>query len=368
MASMRAELVRDRLDALGRAGLDFDTYTRSAIDLLRQAVPVDAGCMASVDPATGMITKSIKFDITGGTDHDFAHFEYEIADLNQFAEIARRPAPIGVLDHDTGGDLNRSIRYREFIKPKLGMHHEMRSALISGGAGWGGITLLRSSDSSGFSPAEADFVHRVSPTIATGIRTSLVNTIVDTPHDAAGPAVVIIGTDNSILQSTPAAENWIDELGREGDRVTMPLAAVVSGARALRAGLGTNAPTARLRSRSGQWLVVHAAPLDRPTAGSGDVVLTIEEARPPEILPLIVAAYGLTEREQSVVHMVLTGSETNEIAKTLHLSPYTVQDHLKSIFAKAGVNSRRELTARVFFDQYAPRLGQPVGPSGWFTS
>ena len=77
-----------------------------------------------------------------------------------------------------------------------------------------------------------------------------------------------------------------------------------------------------------------------------------EQAAPAELLPLLLPAYGLTLQERRVTELVCRGLSTIEIARQLHVTTNTVQDHLKSIFSKSGVHSRRQLVATLLKQQY----------------
>jgi DNA-binding CsgD family transcriptional regulator len=86
------------------------------------------------------------------------------------------------------------------------------------------------------------------------------------------------------------------------------------------------------------------------------VAVIVEPAHPARIAPLLMSAHGLTEREQAVTRLVLQGNSTAEIAERLVVSTHTVQQHLKRIFDKTGVRSRRDLVGKVFFAHYEPRV------------
>ena len=73
------------------------------------------------------------------------------------------------------------------------------------------------------------------------------------------------------------------------------------------------------------------------------VAVLVTPAAADDLGTLLLAAYGLTQRERDVCREVMLGRSTAEIGQRLFISAFTVQDHLKSIFGKVGVHSRGEL-------------------------
>jgi DNA-binding NarL/FixJ family response regulator len=157
------------------------------------------------------------------------------------------------------------------------------------------------------------------------------------------------------------------------EKSALPFAvrSVVAGLRAIERGLAAadSMPKVRLRTVAGHWLVLYASWL-RSAADQAQIAVIFEMAQPAEITPLIMQAYQLTKREGEIVQCVLRGWSTTEIAARLHISPNTVQDHLKAIFAKTDIGSRRELAARIFVQQYLPQFlaGAPLDLSGQFVT
>src|SRR5205823_2925595 len=98
------------------------------------------------------------------------------------------------------------------------------------------------------------------------------------------------------------------------------------------------------RAADGRWAVIEAAPLEGES--DGKVALTLRGAAPKELFDLLCRAYALTQRERDVVAAVVVGLDTRALTERLFISSHTVQDHLKSIFEKIGIHSRRELLVR----------------------
>ncbi|WP_418062020.1 response regulator transcription factor [Pimelobacter simplex] len=372
-SALTAERVRQDVDVVARAGLELETFLEEAMASVRRAVPWVSACVGTHDPSTHMLTSARKYGDMQGSDahdHEFALIEYGMVEETAFTELARTGTDAAGVHLVTGGEVERSARMAQFMKPHFGFGDEARLAFRDGSELWGALAVFRGADDAPFDRAEVDFLASLAVPFARGVKTGLLSRSADLlpPAGGGGPAVIIVGRDDQVTQMTPAAEAWLGELVHATGRCDpiSPVAALIGAARRYGRGETAVPPRCRLRTVSGMWLVLQAGPLSSFRERDGDVVITIEEARPPEIVALVVAAFGLTVRERDVTQLVLQGVDTKEMASRLHLSAYTVQDHLKSVFDKAGVRSRRELIARIYFDQYVPRMGGELAPSGWY--
>lgn len=63
---------------------------------------------------------------------------------------------------------------------------------------------------------------------------------------------------------------------------------------------------------------------------------------------MIAEELDLTEREKAIFQLLIRGYSNNSIAEELFISSFTVKDHLKNIFKKAGVKSRSELLVKTY--------------------
>src|SRR3954470_23534777 len=98
---------------------------------LRRAVPFDAAFWTTVDPATLLFTAPYQEEIPPDTVPHFVENEFLEDDVNKFAALARDPAGLRTLAQATGGDLDRSARFREVFRP-LGLGDELRAVLRAG--------------------------------------------------------------------------------------------------------------------------------------------------------------------------------------------------------------------------------------------
>jgi DNA-binding CsgD family transcriptional regulator len=353
-----------RLCCAGR--LDGPALLAEVIERLRRVVPFEAYCASTKDPASGFITHGMAEEM-GGADDIFWSLERLYFEHHQSVRrMVDTHQSVALLSETTGGDLERSTRYLEYLRP-LGLAYEMRGAFTSGGYLWGSMDLVRESGSPDFKPREANLLRRIAPQLGNGLKMAALR--VQTPVEEAVtdvPGVLTLDYQGRVVQHTPAAERWLRELEDLGprwrEREGLPRALrtiVLSLRRALspeRDRDEESVPTLRARARSGRWLTLYGSLTEATPERHAQTVIIIEPTKPEELLPFSMTAYGLSPREEEIVKFVVRGLSTTRISRTLFISEHTVQNHLRSVFEKVGVRSRGELVKRLFFDNLYPTL------------
>lgn len=348
--------------------LDLDSFFDEVDRAMRDLIGFDSSCWLSLDPSTLLPTSHFTRQLDSDHLMEIAENEFLEEDFNKFADLARATPPVGTLSHATEGDLTRSRRHLKVLGPHgYAGGDEMRAVFLDGRSAWGCVALHRRQGV--FTAEEAGVLADMAQPIGAAIHRALLVGALKLGHGADLPGLILIAGDGSVDNVSPAAQRLLRELrDSTGSSSGLPLmvASLVADLRSARRGHPGEPRSVHVPSKSGEWYHVCAALLDDRLDGRVSVI--VHQLKEPGIPLPIVDMHELTTREREVTGLVLRGCSTHEIASSLHLSPYTVQDHLKAVFAKLHVRSRRELVARMFALHYAPRLeaGTRIGPDGWF--
>ncbi|WP_328493329.1 LuxR C-terminal-related transcriptional regulator [Streptomyces sp. NBC_00414] len=346
-------------------GLD---VLKAAGTALTASVPADIWCAVMLDPATFL-------DTGGQHEHGFPQrvmprlFEIEHTEqtgVDNIRAMARRAGPASLLSRSTGEHIEDSVYYRDILRPE-GLADELRVLLRDGPRTWGLLVLCRAEGSRPFSDADVEVAAAISSPAALALRRSLLLAGIDRGDVPDAPGLVVLDDDLRIRLCTSTADHWLGLIQEAhpapGRAYPLCLEAIGSKARACAPGTQVSS---RALSGSGHWITLNAwreeAGGPDGSGGSGGETLTyvsLNLSRPGELAAIVLDAYGLSPRERDVAQQVLLGRSTTEVAATLHITEYTVQDHLRKVFDKAGVRSRRELTAELFLRYYLPYLDRP---------
>ncbi len=352
------ERAKEHIAELACRGEGLVTFWRESTEVLRRTLPhYWTPCWFTLDPVSLLITSHFHEGLAE-IPSDWLAQEYYDDDVNQLADVARSQRGVSTLHDATGGDPSGSRRWQRNMT--VGGDQEMISALRTpAGDVWGALGVYREPGQPMFDRDDIEFVGALAPLFAEGARRALLIGEATDPEGPQSPGLVVLSADWDVESLTPGVDRWLSELcDGDWDGGRLPSSVQAVAGRALRAAETREGPNeiavARVLSRSGIWVVLHGAAL--VANGSRRVAVIIEPAQPARISELLMSAYGLTDREQDVTRLVLQGDSTAQIAGRLVVSPHTVQQHLKSVFEKTGVRSRRELVGKVFFAHYEPRV------------
>ncbi|MVO89247.1 helix-turn-helix transcriptional regulator [Streptomyces sp. p1417] len=361
--ALRADRTRRELSAAVREGADAGELAAVLSRWIAPAVPHDASCLVATSPAVGFGIPAFSFwdRVEPGVGQALMHRFYAGQDPCSARELARRPVPAGTVAATALTEPSPGSPHPPLAD--LGVGGELRVLLRDTRGGvWGLLALLRSRGVRPFDEADVRHAARLGPVVREFLRAYVTSGPLTPATPAPPPGVVIVGPDGTVRAATPQADTWHERLRTRGvPEWAGPsfLAGLADHARAHGRGRRTGPPLLiGPAAPYGTWISCHAQLLvgegegegadrgegARERGGGGEVAVVLHTPAREHLLPSFCDWYGITLREREVVHHLCEGTAPKQIARHLHLSAHTVNDHIKAVLRKTGATGRDELT------------------------
>jgi DNA-binding CsgD family transcriptional regulator len=286
----------------------------------------DRWCWPLADPETLLPASGIAL-------HDYVaavprslELEYTTDEFAAKHVLARRANAAASMSAETRGDLTRSTRWDEAMRP-VGIGDVATVACRDALGCWGWIEAYRDRADRSFEDEDLELLASVAPPLGSALRQTMYDDGPSGTPEPHGPGVIVLDHALTPLSSTD-----------------MLPAVIYPAAARVRTGTSGAASHALVQAADRRWVRIEAAKLEGHD--DGQIAVTLRAATATETFKLLCRAYALSQRERQVVAALVAGLDTRAITQRLCISRYTVQDHPKSVFTKTGVRSRRELLAR----------------------
>jgi hypothetical protein len=209
-----------------------------------------------------------------------------VEDVNKWSFRAHSGRIVRATSIDTHGDPTRSTRHRSH--ESYGFGDELRVSPVVDGVYCGAAAFLRHADRRWFSEAEVRALSTLAESIARGMRRSIVTqpaVVAPAPADH-GPGVVVFDERGEPESISGSAQRWIGELVEDPPpqrpSESKCIQAVAARARLIPPGTDPLEPAARarVRIRTGTWLLMYGTRLSGSPSGRTAVI--IHPATPQE--------------------------------------------------------------------------------------
>lgn len=329
------------------AAADSRALRLQVIEEIRRVVGFDAYAWLLTDPETSVGTAPLA-DVPWLPELPRQIRLKYLTAVNRWTTLG---ASVSSLHQATGADLSQSLICRDLLS-RYDVS-DVASAVFRDRFGcWGFLDLWRSGRQQ-FNDAETAYLTGLVGSLTMALRRCQASPFISEPAQKprrVGPVVLLLSPELEVLGQTPEAPSYLRLLvPPEGGQPPVPASAYNVAAQlcANEAGVDGNRPSARVHLSDGLWLTLRAARIGGDgSPGERDIAVTIEAASTSERVDLFVRAFGLSPRESELLGHLAAGADTRELARRMFLSENTVQDHLKSIFAKTSAHNRRTLLSR----------------------
>lgn len=321
-------------------------YREDILNHIKNYIPFDAYCFSLLDPYRLLSSGAVTHEGIEIIHDQLFSNEYAVNDYNQFIDLIVENRPIASLFEVTNGHPELSERYVSILAP-AGFTDELRVVFLEEEKCWGQLALFRRKDQPHFNPEEIKWLDTILSSTTASLKQFYLQGVEKDWHAApSDTGIMMLSEGLELIGANETALELLQVLRAEEHIVSPTLP------RSIRvlctSSHGEKKATSPSRSNllvyvsAGYYVSIQANALLNHE-GKLQFAISFQKATANDLIPLMSDAYQLSLREREVLAHILRGSSTKEISQALYISPYTVQDHLKSIFFKTKVTTRREL-------------------------